>query len=464
MNKRFILRLGLPVAFLVILFGVGTVWVEIESPSRFPLPSPVLSQSFYPRTITKQALSAWRREAERRIDSLRKANIVVHVQNPIRQSISGATVSLSMKRHQFIFGTAVSAQLLTDTSSDGERYRKLVKRLFNKVVLENDLKWGPWLANTPRYNRKQTMQALRWLKAHELPVRGHYLAWGYIRDRDPVRFNPEAPELYRDALFAHIREKLQTVGDLVVEWDVINHIVTQRNYNLAQIYGRGIWVDLLNLASELAPAQRRFVNEGRILINHPQNRREAYYEAIDFLLKQGAPLDGIGMMGHFTTATLMDPPGLWQIFDTFGSFGLPILITEFDVRFGKQGERYALSKEEERLQADYTRDFLTAAFSHPAVEGVLLWGFWEGRHWYPSAALFRQDWSIKPNGRVWEDLISRVWWTDTTGTTDSLGQFRVRGFKGDYTLTVNDGQNTYRTDFSVTEPSVVVSVILPATR
>lgn len=34
-----------------------------------------------------------------------------------------------------------------------------------------------------------------------------------------------------------------------------------------------------------------------------------------------------------------------------------------------------------------------------------LWGFWAGDHWIPHAALFRRDWSIKPNGRVYQDLV-----------------------------------------------------------
>ena len=35
------------------------------------------------------------------------------------------------------------------------------------------------------------------------------------------------------------------------------------------------------------------------------------------------------------------------------------------------------------MQADYTRDFLILAFSHPSVVGVQLWGFWENAHWIP---------------------------------------------------------------------------------
>ncbi|HET8546648.1 MAG TPA: hypothetical protein VFL57_01515, partial [Bryobacteraceae bacterium] len=36
----------------------------------------------------------------------------------------------------------------------------------------------------------------------------------------------------------------------------------------------------------------------------------------------------------------------------------------------------------------------------------------------------------------WRDLIFREWWTDETGVTDDSGNFRVRGFLGDYDVEV----------------------------
>ena len=79
-------------------------------------------------------------------------------------------------------------------------------------------------------------------------------------------------------------------------------------------------------------------------------------------------------------------------------------------------------------------DFVT--FSHPSLEGVIMWGFWEGRHWYPDAALYRKDWSIKPNGKAWEDLVLRQWRTEVTGKSDNKGKFSTRGFLGTYKIEV----------------------------
>lgn len=71
-----------------------------------------------------------------------------------------------------------------------------------------------------------------------------------------------------------------------------------------------------------------------------------------------------------------------------------------------------------------------------------MWGFWEGRHWRPSAALWRRDWSLKPAGEAWIELVREQWWTDESGTTDNDGNYLVRGYCGDYRVTVaHDGRS-----------------------
>ncbi|MDO8942927.1 MAG: hypothetical protein Q7U75_07060, partial [Desulfobacterales bacterium] len=64
----------------------------------------------------------------------------------------------------------------------------------------------------------------------------------------------------------------------------------------------------------------------------------------------------------------------------------------------------------------------------------LMWGFWEGRHWIPDAAMLRRDWSEKPNYQAWRDLVFKEWWTDVEGRTDARGRFTASGFLGAYQI------------------------------
>jgi len=72
----------------------------------------------------------------------------------------------------------------------------------------------------------------------------------------------------------------------------------------------------------------------------------------------------------------------------------------------------------------------------------VLWGFWEGRHWRPAAALWRKDWSIKPAGEAWVDLVFRQWWTDEVLTTDAQGVARTRAFFGTHRLSTPGDEKT----------------------
>jgi hypothetical protein len=78
-------------------------------------------------------------------------------------------------------------------------------------------------------------------------------------------------------------------------------------------------------------------------------------------------------------------------------------------------------------------------FSHPSVTDLLIWGFWEKAHWIPSAAYYRADWSLRPAGQAWRDLVFRDWWTKADAVTAADGTCQVRGFLGDYEIEVESG-------------------------
>ena len=75
----------------------------------------------------------------------------------------------------------------------------------------------------------------------------------------------------------------------------------------------------------------------------------------------------------------------------------------------------------------------------------MVWGFWDGNHWRSDAPVYRRDWTLKPSGRAYLDLVRGEWWTDERGETDADGAFAVRGFLGDYEIRVRaDGREAVR--------------------
>ena len=130
------------------------------------------------------------------------------------------------------------------------------------------------------------------------------------------------------------------------------------------------------------------------------------------------------MQGHFG-GVVTPPATLVKILDRFSAFGLPISITEYDH-----------DVDDEELQGNYLRDFLTVIFSHPSVINFTMWGYYDGSHWKNNTPIYRKGWSLKPSGIAFQDLVFRQWWTNAEGKTDALGECRLRGFLGDYDLTI----------------------------
>lgn len=364
--------------------------------------------------------AAWRMGAAERIDRWRRAGLEVQVTDADGRPLPGASVHVQMLRHAFGFGAAVAGRRLLEESVDGDRYRGVVTQWFNRVVIENDLKWPQFEAD-PALARR----TVAWLRARDIPVRGHNLVWpGWQYLPEDLPALADDPAALRQRIDRHILGETAYFAGQLMDWDVVNE--PWSNHDLQDILGEGELVRWFQLARQADPQARLFINDYENIdaVDLDSAHPEGYRQIIADLLNAGAPLDGIGLQGHFTDY-LTPPEQLLAAFDRFAVFGLPLLVTEFDV-----------DTTDEALQADYTRDLLTAAFSHPAVDGVLTWGFWEGTHWRPQAAMFRRDWSLKPNGLVWSNLVFRTWWTDEQLCADAEGRAFTRAYRGRHRLQV----------------------------
>ncbi len=372
----------------------------------------------------RSADAAWRKEALARIDKIRKADLTVVVTDASGKSVDNATVQMTLRRHAFGFGSCVTVDNLLDPSPDGDHYREIVEKYFNLAVFENDMKWQALYGGIP----PRLDQALDWLLKRDIQVRGHNLVWPSWKwlPRQLHEFENQ-PDQLRDITSKHITDVVSHFRGKLIQWDVVNEPYT--NHDLMDLLGgRDVMVDWFKLAQQADPGCRMFLNDYGILEGGPNGAHaEDFYNTIRFLKERGAPIGGVGIQSHFAAA-LPSPMQLLQTLDRFSELGMPIELTEL-----------SLNLVDRELQADYMRDFMITAFSHPNVRGVMLWGFWEKRHWRPQGALFNADWSIRPHGRQWIDLVDKQWRTNTQVATDKQGAAQTRGFLGDYDITVTAG-------------------------
>ncbi len=388
----------------------------------------------------------WRAEAEKRIEKYRKAALTVKVvDQKTGKPLPGAQIEVVQKKHAFAFGTAVAADQLFQTGADADRYRETLLTHFNRVTIENHLKWPFW----ETWGKTDGLRALEWLKEKKLPVRGHCLVWPSWRNSPPnIQVLAGDKVALNKRVEGHIAEVAGACRGKVVEWDVVNEPFD--NHDVTDILGRDSLARWFTLARKQESKARLFLNDyppmdggdsGNAHLNH-------FEDTLKFLKRSGAPLQGIGFQGHIGSSPV-PPVRVLRCLDRFGKLGLPIAITEFDI-----------NTDDEQLQADYTRDFLTACFSHPAVSEIILWGFWEKRHWFPKAALWRSDWSLKPNGKVWVELTKKKWWTRTAGTTSAAGSFVTRGFLGEYKIVITHQGKKTEVGATLSQTPTTVTVAL----
>ena len=380
-----------------------------------------------------EAEAPWRQSASNRIEQIRKGDLQIEVLSSRGVPVRNAKISVRMLRHEFAFGTAVQAtRIAAPKTSDDERYRQTIGKLFNKVVFENDLKWYRWGTNTAEgvQHRQETLAAIDWLRERNIAIRGHVMIWpSWENTPELLRSCSNNPTALRRLIDAHIADQTATLKGKLDEWDVINE--SYAHNDILKVLGREEMVHWFKLAHQGDPAVKLFYNDYIMFAGQGEGSPSQYfYNTLEFFKTNGALIGGIGEQGHFGGSPTA-PEKVLATFDRFAALGLPIQISEFDI-----------DTSDAELQEHYTRDFLTACFSHPAVNGVMMWGFWEGAHWRPRAALWNQDWTLRPNGRAWLDLVTKKWWTNVEGKTDSTGKFSARGFCGDYEIIVSSGDKS----------------------
>jgi endo-1,4-beta-xylanase len=366
----------------------------------------------------------WRQPAQERIEQHRKAALSVVVRDAAGKPVRAAEVKVNLKQHAFGFGSCVPAGRVT--SAGDELFKAKTTDLFNVVTLENDLKWVPLAGDWGTgFTTARAIQAVDWLKSKGLDVRGHVLVWpGWTNLPRSLKALEKEPARLKVEVDKHIRDLTAATKGKLMHWDVVNEPFD--NHDLLDILGNEVMLDWFKAAHEVDPAARLFINDYAILSGGGGTtpHRDHYERTIRTLIDKGAPLDGIGMQGHFATS-LTAPEDLLQILDRFAQFNKTIWITEYDVAL-----------DDETLAGSYTRDFYTTLFSHPAVGGIVMWGFWDGSHWKNNAPLYRRDWSEKPAGRAYRELVKQAWHTSATLQTDDKGAILVRGFLGTYDIDV----------------------------
>ena len=354
----------------------------------------------------------------------------------------GSEVKVEQLKHEFWFGCAIPNSLAGGMSQENLKlFKEKFLENFNCAVTENALKWMVMERNKGEINYAVVDAILEWCDENDIPARGHNMFWGTTNN-----VQSWLKEMSDDELKQAIQHRAVSITShykgRFVEYDLNNEMLDANYYE--DRLGPEITKLMAQWALEGDPDAKLVLNEHDVFVPLEApvgNKLARYMTMIRSLLKQGVPISAIAVQGHSHLKTF-DRQALKTGLDSLSIFNLPIRITEFNIPGRdyppvKDRQSIRITPEEETGKAKEIIDWYKICFAHPAVEGILMWGFWEGANWIPASSLYKSDWTPTPAAEAYKNLVYNEWWTKETGVANKRGLFSTQAFYGRYKVTVN---------------------------
>ena len=315
---------------------------------------------------------------------------------PLAVDQHGPTIKDTYKKH-FLIGMAGD---LPGNYSDQEL--GLVKETFNIVTPENCMK--PALVhpseNTWRFDRPDAL--VKWCRDNNIAIHGHTLVWHaqtsnwFFRDGDKATVTQRLKE--------HIITLVGRYKGKIRSWDVVNEAINDfsdaqasqtenlRNSSWLQALGPAFVTLAFKFAHEADPDAKLYYNDYGI---ESGPKHKSSMVLLKRLIKDGAPIYGVGIQGHWST-TGVPYSALDKAISDYASLGLKISVTELDVTIrGASGGQFGPgfggrrigggsppAQQDLRAQADaYARLFSIFIKHKDAMDRVTFWGLNDRRTW-----------------------------------------------------------------------------------
>jgi GH35 family endo-1,4-beta-xylanase len=310
----------------------------------------------------------------------------------------GSTIKDVYKNH-FLIGTAGDMP-----GRYSEQDMGLVQEHFNVVTPENCMKPAPVHPGEDTWAFERTDALVKWCTENNIAIHGHTLVWHaqtnnwFFRDGDKAAITRRMKD--------HISTLVGRYKGKIRSWDVVNEAINDggnpqtaqtenlRNSSWLQAMGSEFLTLAFKFAHEADPDAKLYYNDYGI---ESGPKHASSLVLLQRLIKDGAPIHGVGIQGHWSTAHI-PYAALDKAISDYAALGLKVSITELDVtirgasggQFGSGpgfgGRRFGggtpPSPQDLQAQADaYARLFAIFIKHKDAVERVTFWGLNDRRTW-----------------------------------------------------------------------------------
>ena len=257
-------------------------------------------------------------------------------------------------------------------SENIDRYKGGIDRHFNSFTCENEMKMYTIAPHSPTQdNFAPSDNMVDYAVSQGKRVRGHTLIW-YNGAPSWIAGCRDKQTLLR-LIGDYVTRVVKHYGNKVYSWDVVNEAIGDDNRYRSAFYDVA-GIDYIETAFCVAraanPHIRLFYNDYNL--DKPQKRAKVI-EMLRELQRDGVPVDGVGMQGHYN---LKDTriSDVENAIREFSALGLEVQITELDVKnYGNTGAR--------RQAELYGELFALFRKYADVITGVTLWNAADDYSW-----------------------------------------------------------------------------------
>ena len=274
-------------------------------------------------------------------------------------------------------GVAVKVPQLDDPA-----WTNLATTHFSRLTAEWEMKMEYMLRDDGSLQFDRADRIVNFARTNGMAVHGHTLIW-YAEEGGPHFANlASKPDAFLNAYVGYIQAVMQRYRGRIVSWDVVNEPVWNDGHALRPcLWQKVLGDDYIGLAFEAAheadPGAILFMNDYNLELT--PSKRKTFLKLCETLLKNGAPLHGIGTQTHIDAG--IAPGMITTAMRDIASLGLKVHVSEVDISLR---ESQATNLAQPRIdQVRVMQELLQAYHDVPASQrhGLTLWGLRDSDSW-----------------------------------------------------------------------------------
>ncbi|MFN8018449.1 MAG: endo-1,4-beta-xylanase [Acidimicrobiales bacterium] len=275
-------------------------------------------------------------------------------------------------------------------------------REFSSLTAENAMKWYAVEPTRGNEDYAGADALVAFAEAHGMEVRGHNLLWAQDAYTPAWVKAITDPDDLRAVVEHHISSEVGRYAGRVPRWDVVNEPLASVGTGTSgsvfeRVLGPGWLADAYRTAHQADPGAELWLNEYGT--DWVPGKHAALLALVRQLLRDGAPLDGIGLQTHRLGVDGPDRATFERQLRDFADLGLKVAITELDVAI-RPGDPTGLAR-----QAEAYRTIVESCLAVTSCVEVTTWGISDRDTWLDGQGilpaptrplLFDDDFAPKP--------------------------------------------------------------------